>query len=142
MTVTLPTQPTMSAARRAAEATLGDTGTVTRAGADTYDDTTYTFTTATPTTVWAGVCSLGPAGATDRTDSAGDDRLIATRIARIPAVSKRGNTTSGDVDDIAVGDLLTVDGNTYTVRSVQHRTTEVLRRLAVVSLADSEDVPI
>lgn len=139
--MTLPTQPTMSAARRAAEATLGDTGTVTRAGADTYDDTAFEFVTATPTTVWAGVCSLGPAGSTARTDSAGDDRLIATRIARIPAVSNRANTTSGDVDDIAVGDLLTIGAETYTVRSVQHRTTEVLRRLAVVSLADSEDVP-
>ena len=32
MTVTLPTSPTMAAARRAAEATLGDTGTVTRPG--------------------------------------------------------------------------------------------------------------
>jgi len=135
--VTLPTQPTMTAARRAAEATLGDTGTVTRT-TDTYEAGDIT---TTATTVWAGVCSLGPAGSTDRTDSAGDDRLIATRIARIPAVSNRANTTTGDVDDIAVGDLLTIGAETYTVRSVQHRTTEVLRRLAVVSLADSEDVP-
>lgn len=126
--------------RAVAETTLTSTATITSAGATTLNTTTGAMT-PTRVAVWSGPCSLGPSQTSDRTDSGGDDRIIGYRVLRL--------AIDDDIDDIAVGHHVTVedadgvaDPTTYVVREIQRRTTEVLRRVRVVSLADSQRVPL
>ena len=133
------TLPTLTG-RATAETTLTSTATFTSAGATTLNPTTGAMT-PTRVAVWSGPCSLGPSQTSDRTASGGDDRIIGYRILRL--------AIDDNIDAIAVGHHVTVedgdgvaDPTTYVVREIQRRTTDVLRRIRVVSLADSQRVPV
>ena len=131
-----------AAARATAEGTLTAACTVTRPGVDSVHATTGAITAGAPTTVWAGACSISPQSASpSRTGTLGDDRLTGTHVARIPAEAGTRSTTAGNPRMIRPGDTLTTGGDTYIVKAILDRTTEVLRRLSLDAYVDAEQVP-
>ncbi len=137
------------AGRATAAQTLTATATVTRPGVDTFTSGTGVVE-ATPIDVWSGPCSISPPSGLggQRTATGGDDRSVDVRTVRIPTPGSGlgsccATVETGDADDITPGDHLAIEGDpeTYVVRVNQRRTTEVLRRLQVVSLADAQGVP-
>lgn len=135
--------------RGTASLTLTATATITRTGVDTFAAGSG-VTVAIPVDVWSGPCSMSPPSGLggQRTATGGDDRTVDVRVVRIPAPGSVvqvccADETTGDADDIAPGDHLTIigDPDTYVVRVNQRRTTEVLRHIQVVSLTDAQGVP-
>jgi len=131
--------PPMS--RAIAETTLTSTGVATRPGTDTVHPATGAVTAGQATPVWSGVCSLSPATRDDRTHTLGDDRILGAMIARLPATADTHSTASGDPLAVRTGDHLAIDGDTYVVRTILRRSTEILRRLIVQRATDTEGVP-
>lgn len=122
-----------AAARGAAEATLTSTCVITSTGTGPSFDPDTGLDLGTRATVYDGPCSIGPPTTSSLTTSGGDERLAEVRIMRLPAGT-----------DVAVGHQVVVDGDTstvYVIERVQTRTTEVLRRVRLVHLADAELVP-
>ena len=113
---------------------------------DTWDDITDQLTPGGHVVAWEGPGSLGPpAGVTGGRTGAdrGADETIQTRTLRLPPdapVRSGMRAYLNPPRDIV--DLAELDGHTcYVVRSVSERTTTVLRRCRVVSLADHRAVP-
>ena len=138
--------PELAAPRAIAETTLTDScqiRRVNRTAPRTVDPVTLAIIAGPDVVVWAGPCSVSPAAAGDgRTTAGGIDGLLDTHMVRLPARA----------DGIIAGDAVTVTaigargdpsllGRTFTVRSVDTRTTLVLRRLTCVELGAADGVP-
>lgn len=117
-------------ARTVAERTLTDTCTITRVATDdTFTD--GALAAGTNDTVYAGACSLSPVSTSNIVDTSGAERLIETRILRLPATAAVVRT----------GDAVTIGAGAYVIERVATRSSEVLRRVRLVSATDAHLVP-
>lgn len=138
--------PHTVAGRPPAVSTLTDTVVLAELAPDTWDDLTDSLIRGTHRAVWEGPGSLGaPAGYSAK--EAGDDRgavdALATRTLRLPpdapaAVGQRVYLNPPR-DVVALAEL--DETSCYVISRADHRTTSVLQRVKVVSLADAEKVP-
>ena len=120
-----------AAARALAETTLEDTCTITRA--DPTDLTAFVdgeLVAGTPLAVYAGPCSISPSTTSTISDNGGTERLIETRVCRLPADA-----------EVSTGDDLTHATGAYVIERIGHRTGAVLQRVRIVSAADAIHVP-
>ena len=120
-------------ARARAEAYLVTPIAVTRAAGSTFTPGVGIANT-TPTAIWSGFGTLvPPSGTGDTSQTGGDETAIDTRVVQVP------RTTDGL---LKVGDTLVATGfGTFVIERISSRSNEVLRRIRVVSVTDTERVP-
>lgn len=131
----------IAAARPRAEARLGSTCTITRAGEGdgTWDRETLEQTAPPPVPVWAGPCSVAPDANQGREDERGGQEVAGRRFTVAVPVAAVG---------MARGDILTVDsvdedgdpmlvGVPLTIVETVIRSNVVLRRLRCVDTSTS-----
>jgi hypothetical protein len=122
-------QVTAEEGQALAESLMVDSCTITRRGGDpVFDDTTGTYTPATPTTVYTGVCKVRPSNLSGNTTAQAGEREVSLWpfSVSIPVAE------DADLDDV-VTVTASLDpslvGRTLRVRSVARGTYLTARRL-------------
>lgn len=139
--------PDLGAMRAIAAKTLTDTCAVTRVNATgprTVDPVTLELVTGPDALVWAGPCSIRPAGVADNrsNEGGGVDATIGVYDVLVLVAA----------DMIQAGDALTITsvdgqgdpalpGMPLVVSEAHKRTTTILRRLTCVVVGDADGVP-
>lgn len=125
--------PFLGDARRAAEALMADTVTVTRPGAGSTDDLTGEVTGGT-TTVYSGKAKIqqSAAGAMGQRVDAGELSTILLRLeVHLPVVGSEGVARGDVVTVTAAANDAALVGRTFIVHDLAFKTFATARRLGV-----------
>ena len=131
------TDAELDSMRATADEALPDECTITRASATaaTFDPVTGTYTSGTPTTVYAGPCRLRPVGRSGRTEDQGDV-LVAVERWTLTLPATVAALVVGDIVAITTSSDPHITARTFRVTTIGPGSWLIARRVTVEEVVD------
>ncbi|HQN97776.1 MAG TPA: DUF6093 family protein [Thermoanaerobaculales bacterium] len=122
--------------RRQAESMMRDTCTITRPGAQTWDDAAGAYTGGAPVQLYAGPCRVRRPNLAEREALAGDaDWTLAGAVVSIPVDGTTDDLLGATVTVVGCEMDPTLTGREFTVRAPHAQSQATARRLRCVEVA-------